>query len=205
VSDEEFARLPALSGAPVAERWPVVGAHVSNETALTPDIWHVTLMSDAFAMLPEVAERLEPFLSQAGELLALGVEPLGLDLLALNVLAPLDVHAVIDTSASDADREAEIATYVDLLPAEDHRQMVESMRAGELWPVLYPVFKPDALDRAPTFFKIDRLSGAIFLLDLDDESDTLLRRIQALGITGLVFDKIWSSASGPEEVNLFRP
>ena len=54
----------------------------------------------------------------------------------------------------------------------------------------YPDFVCERLRFDPSFFRIDRLPASIFLLDLAGADDTLLRRIQRVGLTGLTFMKV---------------
>lgn len=86
---------------------------------------------------------------------------------------------------------------------EDYDALVQDVHEGELYPLLYPAFIADQLPTVPTLFTIDRFSPDIFLLDHEDEVNTLLRRIDEFGITGLARQMVWSSETGPERLNLF--
>lgn len=205
LSDEEFAALPDLAGYRVADRWPMPPVHVENELAPEPDIWHLSTLSKSFAMSRDVIERLEPFISSAGELLPLRAGDSTVpELFALNILDPLDVHVVIDVAASDEERGIELASYKGSVPQEEYDAIIADAQAGDPWPALYPAFIAGGLREASTFFKINRLPGSVFLLDRTDEGDTLLRRINRFAVTGLRIIRVWSSETGPERVNLFR-
>jgi hypothetical protein len=211
-TSEEFAALPGLGGLPVGKSWPAPSAFVEPEEkdAPAPDIWGPVGHGPYIAMSAEVIDRLEPFISLAAEVLPLKSQAAtGQILFVLNVLNPLDVHTVIDTSFSDEDRIREVERDRELvergkLRLEDYETLVEDVREGELYPVLYPAFIEDRLPTVPTFFTIDRLAPDIFLLDHEDEDDTLVRRIDEFGITGLARQMIWSSETGPKRLNLFR-
>jgi hypothetical protein len=76
------------------------------------------------------------------------------------------------------------------MPAEDYERLLLGAADGDPWPLLYPDFVCERLRFDPSFFRIDRLPASIFLLDLAGADDTLLRRIQRVGLTGLTFMKV---------------
>jgi hypothetical protein len=210
-SSEEFATLPDFGGVPVGNQWRNHRAVIANETEglPAPDIWGVLGQSYTFAASADVLERLEPFISEAAELLPLdSQEAAGERLFALNVLDPLDLYAVIDTTAGEEERMRELeqdsALVGDVLTQEEYEAILESARKGEVFPVLYPAFIEDELPTSATFFKIDQFLGDIFLLDREDDPDTLLRRVDEFGLTGMALTKLWSTESGAEHLNLFR-
>lgn len=210
-SPEEFANLPGIGGGTIGDRWVPPTAIVDPEdtVAPVPDIWGVVGRGSYLAMSGEVVARLEPFISLAAELLPLDSEAAtGQLLFVLNLLSPLNVHAVIDTSFSDEDRLHEVEKDRELVEAgklglSDYESLAHDVREGELYPLLYPAFIEDRLPTVPTFFTIDRFSAGIFLLDYVDRADTLLRRIDEFDISGLARTLIWSSDTGPKRVNLF--
>jgi hypothetical protein len=65
------------------------------------------------------------------------------------------------------------------------------------------VFREQALPEHTSLFRIGL--RALYLLDDLDAPDTLLRRIERFGLTGLELLPVWSSEGGPEDVNLLRP
>lgn len=202
--EHQLAQVPDLVGTPTAASWPSPPVYIDNYDEPSPDVWHLTTIGKALVMTPAVIRRLEPFVSMAGELLVLrnntGEE---WDFFVLNVLKLLDHKLCIDTSHGAEERKQLLAKYADYLSSDDYDGLLRNATAGDPYPVLYPAFIPDCLVEEPTFFRVDRLTSTLFLLDRDSD-DTLLRRIERLGITGLVFDKVWSSETGPENINLFR-
>jgi hypothetical protein len=74
---------------------------------------------------------------------------------------------------------------------------------GDPFPYLAPAFIAESLEIPATFFRVDRLTASKFLLERDDDEDTLLRRIERFGITGLDLRLVWSSETGPADWNLF--
>jgi hypothetical protein len=201
LTDAEYRRVPELTGRPVQDTWIPPPVESEDLALPKPDVWRVSTPPKTFAMSPTVVERLEPFISMAGELLPLCFAQE--ELFALNLLEPIEVGAVLDLAANAAERRAEVERVADSLPSADYRALVEALEAGDPWPVLQPVFREENLALEPTFFKIDRLPASWFLNDPPGE-DTLLPRIEALGITGLMLQKVWSRATGPEPINLLR-
>lgn len=216
-SEGEFAALPDLGGVKTADTWTPPRAYLDMEEYADgrasdrpqPDIWGVVAKGRWLAMSGDVIERLEPFISLVAEALPLESEcAIGRELFVLNVLNPLDVHSVIDTSASYEDRLRAVESDRELIgykgiTLETVEALIEDVRAGELYPVLYPAFNEDRLPAVPSFFAVDRFLGDVFLLDHPDEDDTLLRRIDAFELTGLAMTMVWSSETGPERLNLF--
>jgi hypothetical protein len=69
---------------------------------------------------------------------------------------------------------------------------------------LYPHFIEHRLPESG-LFKIPQTDTVdIFCLDRDEDLDTFPGRIQAHGLRGIAFQRIWSTAEGPEAVNLLR-
>lgn len=215
VSSEDWDEIPDLDGrCRLAIDWPHPPVRLDNKKAPSPDVWHLTSMGRALVMTPPVVERLEPFVSMAGELLPLrNNTDEEWEFLVLNVLIVLDHQELIDVSmgAEERRREVEMAAEIERKEAttaderEDIEETVLAWREGEVWPVLYPAFIAEHLPEKPTLFRIDRLASSLFLCDQDDSSDTLLRRIERLQLTGLRLTRVWSTDTGPEEINLFRP
>ena len=204
LSGEEFDRVPQFDGTPLRETWPTPPVYVDNYLAPSPDVWHLA-SAFALAVTSPVVERLEPFLSLAGELLPLenhtGEE---WEFLVMNILNVLDVHECIDISYSAEDRIRLLEEQDRRMIEAGHPELVGGVRdRDDPYPLLYPAFVADALGE-PTLFRVSRLAAAIFCLERDDREDSFQRRVERLGITGLLFDRVWSSVTGPEPVNLFR-
>jgi hypothetical protein len=177
----------------------------SKDVVTNPDIWDLSGGS-TLATTPQIIERLEPFISMSAEVLALenrtGEE---LDLFALNVVNQLDTDQCMDLSVGEEERRRlveEAASDVATSDA-DARELRRGLAQGDPWPVLYPAFRPDCLGE-PTFFTVSRL-GNIFCLERSDRDDSLLRRLAKFQVTGLGCTKVWSSVTGAEPINLFRP
>jgi hypothetical protein len=170
-SDEEFHALPALDGVLIGERWPCPGVFIEDyddpDAPLPqPDIWSVAGRGGCFAMSDQIVERLDPFISASCELLPLrSVEKTGQSLFALHVLNPLNVHEVIDTTASYEDRaralERKRERILDRLSAEHWEAAKRDLREGELYPLLHPVFVEEKLPSVPTFFATPLISPGI--------------------------------------------
>jgi hypothetical protein len=212
-SEEEFAAIPDLNGwLPLAAAWRAPRVLVDEdriegfEAQTDPDIWHLSSMGQALVMQPSIVERLQPFLTLSGELLPLRTASGDLELQALNVLNVLRVEECIDLSVRAEERahwltEVRERMSLEQMSAEDYADLLRGAAEGDPWPVLYPDFVEAGLGRIPTFFRVDRLTASIFLLDRDDEDDTLLRRLDRLGITGLTVRQVWSSQTGAEDIN----
>lgn len=203
----EYDRVPALRGQSVADAWqaPLV---VSDDASLpVPDIWHVTMNTpSSFAMSLSVAERLEPFVGLAGELLPLRTPTAGTSgLFVLNILVWLEFRHTIDLAASRPERERMMRTLVEdgVISAEELPDFLARSMSGNGWPLLYPDFIEENLPEKPTLFRVEWLPG-VFMLDAVEGEDTLAGRIERLGITGLNFTKLWSSATGPEPLDFFE-
>jgi hypothetical protein len=55
-------------------------------------------------------------------------------------------------------------------------------------------------------FKIPQLSMTlVFCVERDDDDDSFRRRAEDLGLTGVGFVRVWSSETGPEEMDLLFP
>jgi hypothetical protein len=201
-SDAEFAEIPDLHGRRVADVWPTPAVIVHEaEGGADPDFWHLFSMGQAVVVAAPLVERLEPFLSIAGELLPLTPRNRPHPLLALNVLTNLPVDECIDLEQRADERAQALADLRRRVDADDYAAILEGAADGDPWPVLYPDFVADRLDFAPSFFRVDRLPASIFLLDWDEAEDTLLRRITRLALEGLAFERVWSTESGAEAVN----
>jgi hypothetical protein len=202
--DEGFRRVPELDGEPVTARWTPPPVERVDLSLPMPDIWTLASSPASFAMTREVAERLEPFISMAGELLPLRPEPHAGRLYALNVCVVGDVHAVLDTRADYEERLRTVKEDLRGIAGDETRGVLDLIEQGAAWPVLYPRFREKSLVAASTFFRVKGLA-AYFLHDLTSNDDTLLRRVELHGVTGLALRKVWSSAAGAEHINLFRP
>jgi hypothetical protein len=138
-----------------------------------PDIW---FLGGAFtiAMSHPTVDRLEPFLTDAGELIPLTMAGSGEELLALNVLRKPDClddeESVIDSLGFS------LAFFPSRLPADG----------------LFKV-RPGGLAMTETFLAETRDSAASFR-----------PRVTGLGLSGLAFEPIWSSVSGPAIVSFFK-
>jgi hypothetical protein len=175
----------------------------TNPLAPDPDIWNLSV-GTTLATTPEIIERLEPFLSMSAELLPLenrtGDE---LELFALNIVNQLDTEQCMDLSVCEEERRRLVEEAAARLTTSEAEELRRGLAEGDPWPVLYPEFKPDCLGD-PTLFTVSRL-GMMLCVERDDHDDSLMRRISELSITGLGFTKLWSSVTGAEPINLFRP
>jgi hypothetical protein len=86
VPEDEMPR--AFDGQPIADRWEEPPVYLCDPRAPPPDIWYVHVLG-ALAFTPGTVEQLEPFLSLAGELLAVDLPGEG-RLSALNVTTVVD-------------------------------------------------------------------------------------------------------------------
>lgn len=206
ISEDEFDQLPALDGQIAAEVWPTPPVIIEPSTFdfPSPDVWHLMSIGKAPVVTAEVADRLEPFISAAGELLPLrNNTPVRGDFYALNVLNQVSMES-LDLSYGADERGRLLDEYASLLSADDYRNVMEGVKEGNPWPVLYPAFISGRLVSVSTFFRVTGLQSVIFVLDRDGDDDTLSQRIQAFEITGLTLVKVWSSETGPEDLNLLR-
>jgi hypothetical protein len=199
-------------GSPKRESWPSLPPPVciddevyvdTDPLAPDPDIWDLS-SGTTVATTPEIIERLEPFLSMSAEVLPLenhtGEE---LELFALNIVNQLDTEQCMDLSVGEEERRRLVEEAATRLTASEAEELRRGLAQGDPWPVLYPEFKPDCLGD-PTLFTVSRL-GAMFCVEREDYDDSLMRRISEFGITGLGFTLLWSSVTGAEPINLFRP
>jgi hypothetical protein len=67
---------------------------------------------------------------------------------------------------------------------------------------LYPRFLEHRLPDSGLFL-LPQDSVKIFSVDRDDDDETLLGRIEELGLTGMSFVHVWSTTGGAEPLNLF--
>jgi hypothetical protein len=175
----------------------------TRDVETNPDIWDLSGGSTV-ATTPKIIERLEPFLSMSAEMLPLenrtGEE---LELLALNVVNQLDTEQCLDLSLGEEERKRLVDEAAADLSQSDAEELRRGLAQGDPWPVLYPAFRPDCLGE-PTFFTVSRLP-TIFCLERSDRDDSLLRRLAEFQVTGLGSTKVWSSVTGAEPINLFRP
>jgi hypothetical protein len=202
---------PLLTGEPapdgsIAAVWRTPPVVIDRPEGESPDIWQLSSLAMTPVMTPSVIERLEPFLSVTGELLPLNnTTSEAWNFLALHVLRVLPVSDCLDFSVGAGLRERQLRSALELTGTENTDEAVRARASrGDPWPYLAPAFIADSLDLPPAFFKIDRLPATLLLLDRQDEPDTLLRRIEAFALNGLVFEQVWSSETGPEDVNLFQ-
>lgn len=97
--EETPAACYGFFGESKLEAWPDPPVYIDNLAAETPDIWYLA-SAGIFAFTPSIIEKLEPFVSMAGELLPLSKknEFVGESLYALNILNLIDG---LDMSRSD--------------------------------------------------------------------------------------------------------
>jgi hypothetical protein len=200
--DEEFAAIPDLVGGPLRDVWPTPPVYTDVPELPEPDIWHLTSMGQALVVTPPVVEKLEPFLTAAGELLPLRNHTGGRhEFLAYNALRVLVDRECIDLERRAAEREQMLKIYGSLVD-DDLADMADDAGHPDPWPVLYPDFIAERLPSEPGLFRVNRLPSTLFLLDHDDAADTLLRRFTTFQLQGLSFLKVWSSSDGAVEINL---
>lgn len=69
---------------------------------------------------------------------------------------------------------------------------------------LYPVFLEHRLPESG-LFKIPQCDTVyMFCVERDDEEETFRGRIERRGLTGIEFQRVWSSVDGPLPINMFR-
>jgi hypothetical protein len=199
--DEEFATIPDLVGRPLRDVWPTPPVYTHVPQLPEPDIWHLTSMGQALVVTPPVVEKLDPFLTAAGELLPLLDHTGGQrEFLAYNPLRVLMDRECIDLERRAAEREQMLRIYASYHD-EDFGDMMDDAGHSDPWPVLYPDFIAERLPSEPGLFRVNRLPATLFLLDHDDAADTLLRRFTTFQLQGLSFLKVWSSSDGAVEIN----
>jgi hypothetical protein len=181
--------------------WTTPPVYFDDYMAPNPDIWDLS-GGTTIATTADVVHRLEPFVSMSAEVLPLenrtGEE---LELFALNIVNKLNLEQCIDLSVGAEERRRLVGEAAADLPQSEAEQLLQGLDRGDPWPVLYPAFIQDCL-HDPTLCAV---LGKMLCIERDDLDDSLMRRIAAFNITGLAFTKIWSSATGPEAINLFRP
>ncbi len=114
---------------------------------------------------------------------------------------------VLDTSVGYERRLAlldeRLSRAADVIAFGEAEALRAEVVAGRMaHPFLAPAFIADELGHALTFFRVEGLSR-IFVLDQNEANDSLLRRIKARGLTGVASEPVWSSASGPRDINLY--
>jgi hypothetical protein len=180
--------------------------YIDNFDAPSPDVWQLTSMGNIFVVTPNVIEKLEPFLSLAGELVALrNATNEAWEFRALRITNLFNLEDCVDVSFGHVERMRLLKESLKSATREEAELVTARVAAGDPFPFLAPAFRVKCFTEAPaTLFQLDRLRGTVFLLDRDDRSDTMLRRIEQLNISGLQLDCVWSSESGPRGTNLFR-
>jgi hypothetical protein len=203
VSEAEFSTIPDLDGSrPLRDVWPNPPVQTDSPHLPAPDIWHLISMGKAFAVTPNVVERLEPMLTAVGELLPLSNHTGGeREFLAYHALRVLPARDCLDLERRAADRQRLLKIYSSYFE-EDFNGMTDDAGHLDPWPILYPDFISDRLPSDPCIFRVDRLPSSLFLLDDDGASDTLLQRVTTFDLRGATFHKIWSSEGGAAEINL---
>lgn len=196
LSDRPDGPLGPLSGMPV---------YIENFGALSPDVWCLISFSDVFVVTPPVIRRLEPFLSMAGDLVPLkNATREAWEFRALQITSALKLEEFVDVTYGHEERLRLLRLSLDRVGSEDAEILLANAAAGDIFPYLAPAFRAEPFADVPsTFFRLDRFPATVFLLDRDDDDDTLLRRLERYNMSGLSLNQVWSSDAGPRDINLF--